>query len=252
MLGVCGVYELRDLYADVPPELTIKEPYRLDSQKSEEEVRRFFNSLARRNAQIDVCFAGGGFYDHQVPEAARSIAGRSEFLTAYTPYQPEISQGTLQYIFEYQTMMARLTGLEVSNASMYDGSTAVAEAVMMAVAATRKRRRALVSATLLPAVRAVVDTYAHYHGIEITEIREDDGATSIAHLKDRLAEHPDVAAVVLPQPNRYGIVEDYTGVAEAIHAAKALMVMNCVAADLAVLRTPGEWGADILQAIAYK
>lgn len=140
------------------------------------------------------------FYDHQVPEAARSIAGRSEFLTAYTPYQPEISQGTLQYIFEYQTMMARLTGLEVSNASMYDGSTAVAEAVMMAVAATRKCRRALVSATLLPAVRAVVDTYAHYHGIEITEIREDDGATSIAHLKDLLAEHPDVAAVVLPSP----------------------------------------------------
>lgn len=245
MLGVCGVAELRDLYADVPPELTIKEPYRLDSQISEEEVRRFFNALGRRNARIDVCFAGGGFYDHQVPEAARSIAGRSEFLTAYTPYQPEISQGTLQYIFEYQTMMARLTGLEVSNASMYDGSTAVAEAVMMAVAATRKRRRALVSATLLPAVRAVVDTYAHYHGIEITEIRQDDGVTSIDHLRELLAQHPDVAAVVLPQPNRYGIVEDYTGVAEAVHAAKALMVMNCVAADLAVLRTPGEWGADI-------
>ena len=113
MLGVCGVYELRDLYADVPPELTIKEPYRLDSQKSEEEVRRFFNSLARRNAQIDVCFAGGGFYDHQVPEAARSIAGRSEFLTAYTPYQPEISQGTLPVG----------TGYWLSNRSMVVSST---------------------------------------------------------------------------------------------------------------------------------
>ena len=245
MLGTCGVSELRELYADVPDELILKRPYNLAPQKSEHEVRRHFDALARRNAHIDVCFAGGGYYEHQPSAAVDAIIGRSEFLTAYTPYQPEISQGTLQYIFEYQTMMARLTGLDVSNASMYDGSTAVAEAVMMAVAATRKRRRALVSATLLPAVRAVVDTYARYHGIEITTINEAEGATDLAHLAQLLDEHADVAVVVLPQPNRYGIVEDFSGVAEKIHAKKALMVMNCVAADLAVLRTPGEWGADI-------
>lgn len=245
MLGVCGVDELRHLYADVPDELILHQPYNLDSQKSEHEVLRHFDALARRNTPIDVCFAGGGYYQHQPSAAVDAITSRSEFLTAYTPYQPEISQGTLQYIFEYQTMMARLTGLDVSNASLYDGSTAVAEAIMMAVASTRKRRRVLVSATVLPAVRAVADTYARYHGIQLTTIDETDGATDLARLDALLNEHPDVAAVLLPQPNRYGIVEDFSGVAGKIHAKKALMIMNCVAADLAVLRTPGEWGADI-------
>lgn len=245
MLSTCGVDELQALYSDVPQELLLKEPYKLPSQLSEHEVHRHFDELGRKNAHINVCFAGGGYYEHQVPAAATSLIGRSEFLTAYTPYQPEISQGTLQYIFEYQTMMARLTGMEVSNASMYDGSTAVAEAIMMAVASLRKRRRVLVSATLLPAARAVVDTYAHYHGIDIETIREFNGVTDLTHLDTLLEQHSDVAAVLIPQPNRYGIVEDFSGVAEKVHAAKALLVMNCVAADLAVLRTPGEWGADI-------
>lgn len=245
MLGACGVAELRSLYCDVPQELTLKAPYALPRQMCESEVIRHFDRIAAMNTPVDVCFAGDGYYQHHTPEAVRAITGRSEFLTAYTPYQPEISQGTLQYIFEYQTMMARLTGLEVSNASMYDGSTAVAEAVMMAVASVRKRRCALVSATLRPAVRAVVDTYAHYHGIEILTIPEANGVTDLAALDRLLAERSDVAAVVLPQPNRYGIVENLEGVADKIHAAKALMVMNCIAADLAVLRTPGEWGADI-------
>lgn len=245
MLAACGVSELRELYSDVPPELLLKAPYNLPEQLSDTEVRSEFDRMADENIPVRACFAGGGYYDHYVPAAATSLIGRSEFLTAYTPYQPEISQGTLQYIFEYQTMMSRLTGLEVSNASMYDGATATAEAVMMAVAAARKRRRVLVSDTLLPAVRRVVDTYARYHGVEITFIPESGGVTSLSELDRMLAEYTDVAAVLLPQPNRYGIIEDFTSVADKVHARKALLILNCVAADLATLRTPGEWGADI-------
>lgn len=245
MLAACGVSELRELYSDVPPELLLKAPYNLPEQLSDTEVRAEFDRMADENIPVRACFAGGGYYDHYVPAAATSLIGRSEFLTAYTPYQPEISQGTLQYIFEYQTMMSRLTGLEVSNASMYDGATATAEAVMMAVATARKRRRVLVSDTLLPAVRRVVDTYARYHGVEITSIPESGGVTSLSELDRMLAEYTDVAAVLLPQPNRYGIIEDFTSVADKVHARKALLILNCVAADLATLRTPGEWGADI-------
>ena len=245
MLAACGLSELRELYGDVPPELMLAEPYRLPEQMSDDEVRREFDRLAGHNMPVKVCFAGGGFYDHYVPAAVKSIVGRSEFLTAYTPYQPEISQGTLQYIFEYQTMMSRLTGLEISNASMYDGSTATAEAMMMAVAAVRKRRRVLVSATLEPAVRRVVDTYARYHCVDVETIAEAGGVTDMAHLDRLLEEHADIAGVILPQPNRYGIVEDFTGVADKVHARKGLLILNCIAADLATLRTPGEWGADI-------
>ena len=205
---------------------------------------RYFDALSRRCSAL-TCFAGAGFYDHFTPAAIPALTSRSEFLTAYTPYQPEISQGTLQYIFEYQSMMAELTGLPVSNASMYDGTTATAEAMMMAVAASRKRRKVLVSATVSPATRAVLDTYAHYHGIELRTLPQDDGGvTSRAALDEELAQG-DVAGVIVASPNYYGIVEDYTGWADAIHAAKALMLMNCIVADLAVLRTPGEWGADI-------
>lgn len=245
MLGACGLSQLSDLYSDVPEELKLKVPYSLPSEMAESEVRAFFDDLGSRNHPIKACFAGGGFYDHYVPAAASSLVGRSEFLTAYTPYQPEISQGTLQYIFEYQTMMARLTGLDISNASMYDGATATAEAMMMAVASVRKRRRVLVSATLNPAVRRVVDTYARYHGIELETIAERDGVTDLDHLSQLLDEHSDVAGVILPTPNYYGIIEDFTGVADMVHACKALLILNCIVADLAILRTPGEWGADI-------
>lgn len=247
MLGRCGLQELDQLYADVPEELRLKAPYALEPAQSEAEVREYFAYLdAENEPRASVCFAGAGFYQHQTPAVASSIVGRSEFLTAYTPYQPEISQGTLQYIFEYQTMMARLTGLPVSNASMYDGATATAEAMMMAVAAGRKRNLVLVSATLNPAVRRVVDTYAHYHGVELATIPAEGGATSRKALEQLLAERgKEVAGVIVPTPNYYGIVEDHTGLADLVHANKALLIINAVAADLATLRTPGEWGADI-------
>ncbi len=210
---------------------------------SETELRRFFKGLFAKN-QTMTCFAGAGFYHHYTPAVIPYILSRSEFLTAYTPYQPEISQGTLQYIFEYQSMMSRLTGMEVSNASMYDGATATAEAMMMAVSASRKRDRVLIGATVNPAVRRVVATYARYHGIRLDEIAEADGVIRRDDMEAKLADG-DVAAVIVATPNFYGIAEDYSGWADACHRYKALLIMNCVPADLALLKSPGEWGADI-------
>lgn len=243
MLAACDLTSLDDLFSDIPDELRLKHPYNLPAEMSEKEVRDFFKDLSGRNRQL-TCFAGAGFYDHLAPAAATDIISRSEFLTAYTPYQPEISQGTLQYIFEYQTMMARLTGLEISNASMYDGSTATAEAMMMAVAHARKRNRVLISSTLNPAVSDVVKTYARYHGVTVDTIRETDGITSVEDLEAKLSQG-DVAGVIIATPNRYGILEDYTGWADRCHSAKSLLIMNCIAADIVTIKSPGEWGADI-------
>ncbi len=242
MLDTCGVSNIDELYSDVPQQLLLGREYNVPEEMSEKEVRDFFKSLAKSNKDL-ACFAGAGYYDHYTPAVVPSILSRSEFLTAYTPYQPEISQGTLQYIFEYQSMMASLTGMDVSNASMYDGATATAEAMMMTVAASRKRNRVLVSATLLPQVLEVVETYAKYHGISLDIIPEKDGITSIDGLKAMLGA--DVAGVVLASPNKYGILEDYTGIADMVHANKSLLAMNCIASALGIIKTPGEWGADI-------
>lgn len=243
MLQACHAKALDDLYSDVPEQLRLKRPYQLPEEMSEKEVRDFFADMRSRCATL-TCFGGAGFYDHYSPAVISAIISRSEFLTAYTPYQPEISQGTLQYIFEYQSMMTALTGMDVSNASMYDGATATAEAMMMCVAAARKKNRVLISATVNPAVADVCRTYARYHGITLEVIPEKDGATSKAEL-DLMLEAGDVAGVIVAAPNYYGIVEDYTGWADACHSRKALLVMNCPASALAAVRTPGEWGADI-------
>ena len=244
MLERCNLATLDDLYSDVPDNLKLNRNYDLPSEMSETEVRNFFKKLADKNVSELTCFAGAGYYDHYSPSVIPALLSRSEFLTAYTPYQPEISQGTLQYIFEYQSMMASLTGMEVSNASMYDGSTATAEAMMMAVAHARKRNRVLVSATVNPAVRKVIDTYAHYHNVVVDTIAEDNGTTSRADLEAKIGEG-NVAGVIVASPNFYGILEDYTGIADLCHANKALLIMNCVASALGAIKTPGEWGADI-------
>lgn len=243
MLDVCGMETLNDLYADVPESLRLEGDYKLPSEMSEHEVRKFFNGLAAKNSPL-ICFAGGGHYDHYSPAVIPYIISRSEFLTAYTPYQPEISQGTLQYIFEYQSMMTELTGLDVSNASMYDGTTATAEAMIMAVSVARKKHRVLVSDTVNPAVCKVLSTYGKYHGIEVDFIPSADGVTSMDSLEQGL-QKGDVAGVIVQSPNYYGIVEDYTGFADLIHAKKALMIMNVNPSTSAVLKTPGEWGADV-------
>ena len=243
MLERIGMQTMDELYAGVPESVRLKKDYDLPEAKSELEVRGFFRRLGQQNKQL-TCFAGGGVYDHYTPAVVPQIVSRSEFLTSYTPYQAEISQGTLHYIFEYQSMMAELTGMDISNASLYDGTTATAEAVMMAAAVAKKAGKVIVSETVDPKVLAVVRTYAHFHGIEIEMAKATDGATDMADIERRLAAG-GVAGVLVQQPNYYGVVEDYTGLADAAHAAKALLIMNSVAADLAVLRTPGEWGADI-------
>ena len=243
MMDKVGVKDLNGLYAQIPDAIRFKNDYQLPSEMSEIEVRQLFDKLGSQNRQM-TCFAGYGVYDHYTPSVIPSLLQRSEFLTSYTPYQAEISQGTLHYIFEYQSMMAELTGMDISNASMYDGTTACAEAMMMSVAAGKKQNMVLVSGTLNPDTRKVLDTYALHQGIELETIAEKDGVTDIDDLKSRLAQG-GVAGVIVQQPNAVGIVEDYTGFAEACHEQKALFIMDSVAADLAVLKTPGEWGADI-------
>lgn len=199
MLAVCGADSLDDLYNDVPEELRLRRPYDLPQEMCEKQLRDYFERLGDMNRRM-VCFAGAGYYDHYTPAAVDSILSRSEFLTAYTPYQPEISQGTLQYIFEYQSMMCALTGMEISNASMYDGATATAEAMIMAVNSTRKKRRVLISATVNPAVAQVVSTYARYHGITLEVIPEHEGVTDRMSFESMI-DAGDVAGVIVAYPN---------------------------------------------------
>ncbi len=243
MLERVGVDSLDALYADIPESIRFRGDYELPSEMSEMEVRELFETLGAENQQL-TCFAGMGVYDHYTPSVIPQLLQRSEFLTSYTPYQAEISQGTLHYIFEYQSMMAELTGLDISNASMYDGTTAAAEAMMMAVAAGKKARRVLIAGTMNPLTAKVMECYARHQGIILNVLPIRNGVTDIEDLKSELAKG-DVAGVMVQQPNMCGIVEDFTGFAEACHEQKALFMMNCVAADLAVLKTPGEWGADI-------
>lgn len=243
MLERIGVGSLDDLYSDVPDKFIYRGEYDLPDAMSEQQVRSFFESLDKKDLHLKV-FAGAGAYDHYTPSVIPYICSRSEFLTAYTPYQAEISQGTLRYIFEYQSMICALTGMDVSNASMYDGPTAAAEAMMMAVACTKRKTRVLLSETLLPHVRKVVETYAKFHNVQLGYIPMKDGQTGLEPMKEELAKG-DVAGVIVPSLNRFGIVEDLTGFAEAVHEAKAIAVEYCDPSALAVVRTPGEWDFDI-------
>ena len=244
MLATVGIDSVDALYAQIPESIRFRGDYKLPSEMSEMEVRDLFAKLGSQNEQL-TCFAGMGVYDHYTPSVIPQLLQRSEFLTSYTPYQAEISQGTLHYIFEYQSMMTELTGMDISNASMYDGTTAAAEAMMMAVAAGKKQNKVLVSEALNPKTRQVLDTYALHHGIELVTIPLKDGVTDLSTLNSQLSTLDGGAGVMVQQPNVFGVVEDFTGFAEACHEQKALFIMDCVAADLAVLKTPGEWDADI-------
>ena len=236
MLERIGVGSLDELYSDVPGECFFKGEYDLPSAMSEQQVRDYFENLASKNTSLKV-MVGQGAYDHYVPSVIPYITSRSEFLTAYTPYQCEISQGTLRYIFEWQTMISNLTGLPCANASMYDGPTAAAEAVRMCVAASKKKNTVIVSATLLPSVLDVIKTYASYSGVNVvvSESVTEDVAEGVA----------DLAGVVVPSVNRYGIIEDHSGLADLVHSMKALLVEYCDPSVLAVVKSPAEWGADI-------
>ncbi len=236
MLKRIGVSSLDDLYSDVPAEFIFKGEYDLPSAMSEQQVRDYFEALASKNTKLKV-FVGQGAYDHYTPAVIPYITSRSEFLTAYTPYQCEISQGTLRYIFEWQSMICALTGLDCANASMYDGPTAAAEAMRMCVASTRKRNSVVVASSLLPNVLDTLKTYAKYAGINVVASENVSETVSGGDL--------DLAGVIVPGINRYGVIEDHSGLADLVHSAGALLVEYCDPSALAVLKSPAEWGADI-------
>ncbi len=245
MLKAAGAKTVHDLFADVPEAARFKREYELPEALSETDLRLFFEQLtAPDNTRQLVCFAGAGCYDHYAPSVVQNLIQRSEFLTSYTPYQAEISQGTLHYIFEYQSMIAELTGMDIANASMYDGATATAEAAMMAWGNAKKANCVLMSETVDPKVRRVVETYAHFHGFPIKLVPAANGVLDRKALDKELAEG-GVAGLIVQQPNYYGIVEDYTGIADALHEQKGIFVVNANPSDLAILKTPAEWGADV-------
>ncbi|TMQ66609.1 MAG: aminomethyl-transferring glycine dehydrogenase subunit GcvPA [Candidatus Eisenbacteria bacterium] len=245
MLERIGAPNLESLWASIPEEFRVTGPLPLPAPLAEYEIARKFEQWGERNADASryACFLGGGIYDHFIPAALRSIISRSEFATAYTPYQPEVSQGTLQVMFEYQSLIRELTGMEVANASMYDGATAAAEAAHLAAGATG-RTRVLVSAGLHPHYREVLRTYASAGGFTVEDLPLAGGRTSAASIAR--AEGPQIAAVIWPQPNFEGIVEDGKVLTEAAHAAGGYSIAVADPVALAILTPPGEDGADIV------
>ncbi|MBN1528139.1 MAG: aminotransferase class V-fold PLP-dependent enzyme, partial [Thermoleophilaceae bacterium] len=245
MLAAIGAASLDDLFADVPEGLRLDRPLDLPPGRSEQEVFDELSALAARNrhADAETSFLGAGMYDHYVPSLVDALIGRSEFLTPYTPYQPEISQGGLQVMFEFQTAISELTGLPVANASVYEGPSAVAAAGYMAKLETR-RTRLVTSRALHPQSRAALRTHAAGYGMEVVEVPlTEDGATDLEALA--AAVDDDTAAVFVQQPNFLGTVEDLGALGEAAKATGALYVVAADPLPLGVLRPPGELGADI-------
>jgi glycine dehydrogenase subunit 1 len=240
MLEVIGVNNIEDLFNEIPRELMGQE-IDVPFSHSELELTKHFQSLGKKNMQL-IPFVGAGAYDHYTPSVIRHIIERQEFLTAYTPYQPEISQGTLQYIFEYQSLITELTGMDVSNASMYDGATATAEAMFMATAA-KKRQKILVSKTVNPNIIEVLKTYAKYRDITVDFIDEENGVTSLDDFKTKNSK--EYAGIIIQSPNFYGAIEDLNGYREVLDETKSLFIMNSDISTMCVLKTPAEYGVDI-------
>ena len=245
MLERIGAPNLESLWAAIPKEFRLSEALPLPAPLAEYEVSRRFEQWAERNVDASryACFLGGGIYDHFIPAALRSIVSRSEFATAYTPYQPEVSQGTLQVMFEYQSVIRELTGMEVANASMYDGATAAAEAAHLAAGATG-RKLILVSNGLHPHYREVLKTYASAGGFEVADLPLAGGRASAAAIGRSPAG--SVAAVIWSQPNFEGVVEDGKAISDAAHGAGAYSIAVADPVALALLKPPGEDGADIV------
>jgi glycine dehydrogenase subunit 1 len=241
MLATIGVGSIEELFADIPAALRLERPLGLDGGKSEQEVFEELRALAARNTSTEdeISFLGAGMYDHYIPAIIDSIILRSEFLTPYTPYQPEISQGGLQAMFEYQTAISELTGLPVSNASVYEGPSAVAAAGYVAHVAGAGRTRFVVSRGVHPHAREALSTLARGWGMEVVEAPLRDGETDLPELDD------SVSAIVLQQPNFLGAVEDVEAHAAAARAAGALTICSCDPLPLALLKPPGECGVDI-------
>ncbi len=241
MLKAIGLSDYRQLYRDVPESMYLEHPLDIPAGMSEMEVGRAVSAMAAKNRVFPVILRGAGAYDHYIPSIVKYIPAKEEFLTAYTPYQAEISQGILQSIFEYQTMICELTGMDVSNASVYDGATAAAEAAAMC--RDRKRRVTLISAAAHPDTINTVRTYCFGTNDELRVVPAKDGKTDLEALKQLLTD--DVASVYIQQPNFNGLFEDAEAIGQAAHAAGAMFVMGCNPIALAIMKTPAACGADV-------
>ncbi|MFO7295510.1 MAG: aminomethyl-transferring glycine dehydrogenase subunit GcvPA [Caldicoprobacter sp.] len=245
MLEKLGLHSIEQLYEDIPCEVQLKNSLALPVPLSEMELVNHMRDIAAKNKTVDqyVCFLGAGAYDRYIPSVVRHVLARQEFYTSYTPYQPEISQGTLQAIFEYQTMVCELTAMDVANASMYDGASALAEAVCMACQAT-SREKVLVARSVHPQSKEVIGTYSRFRGIKVQEIGYADGRVDMEELKRHM--DGDVAAVVVQNPNFFGVIELLDEMAEVVHHYGGLLVVSANPISLAVLKPPGHCGADIV------
>ncbi|MCA1063363.1 aminomethyl-transferring glycine dehydrogenase subunit GcvPA [Rossellomorea sp. AcN35-11] len=245
MLDSIGVASVHDLFEDIPEKVRFKGDYKIKQAKSETELVKELTKMAAKNADLKshTSFLGAGVYDHYMPIIVDHVLSRSEFYTAYTPYQPEISQGELQAIFEFQTMICELTGMDVANSSMYDGGTALAEAAMLSAGQTR-RKKVLVSSAVHPESRDVLRSYAKGQYIEVIEIPHTNGVTDVEELKKLMND--EIAAVIVQYPNFFGRVEELKAIEEVTHAEKAMFVVSSNPLALGVLTPPGQLGADIV------
>ncbi|MEA1974677.1 MAG: aminomethyl-transferring glycine dehydrogenase subunit GcvPA [Bacillota bacterium] len=245
MLEVIGASSIDDLFLDIPEKFRFNRELNIPDEMSEIELRKHIQEIASKNKSVDelTCFLGAGAYDHYKPSVVKTIMSRSEFYTAYTPYQPEISQGTLRVIFEYQTMMSELTGMFAANASLYDGQTAVVEAAIMAIQSKKKRGTILVSKSVHPESRKVLKTYLEHQNINIVEVELNDGVTDINNLKEKI--NKDVAGIIVQSPNFFGIVEDIEPIEKVTHENKSILIQSVDPMSLGILKNPGELGVDI-------
>lgn len=245
MLSQIGLKSPEDLFQDIPQSVRLNRELDLPPAVSEMELVKIIGAKAGKNINLDeyTCFLGAGAYDHFVPSVIDQIISRQEFYTAYTPYQPEISQGTLQSIFEYQTMICELTGMDVANASMYDGASALAEAGLMACQAG-KRSEIIVANTVHPESREVINTYCNFRGATVREVGYINGQIDLKDLAEKIT--PETAAVVVQSPNFFGIIEPLKEIADIAHKNKSLFVVAADPISLALLKSPGELGADIV------
>lgn len=248
MLEAIGLDKLDDLFASIPHELRLDRPLDVGPALTEMELTAHLNELARANhpAGEKVCFLGAGSYDHFVPAIVDYVAGRGEFYTSYTPYQPEASQGNLQVFFEYQTLITQLTGMDVSNASLYDGGSAATEAVLMALSATNRHARVVTAASVHPESRAILATYLANLDTEIVTVGAPDGTIDPAELEASLTDQ--TACVFVQHPNFFGCLEQVQQLADIAHRAGALFIVSVDPISLGLLKRPGDYGADIVVA----
>ncbi|UAL51003.1 aminomethyl-transferring glycine dehydrogenase subunit GcvPA [Metabacillus dongyingensis] len=245
MLDTVGVSHIGELFSDIPESVRFQGEYKIKKAKSETELVKELSELASKNKDLrsNASFLGAGVYDHYMPIIVDHVISRSEFYTAYTPYQPEISQGELQAIFEFQTMIAELTGMDVANSSMYDGGTSLAEAAMLAAGQTKKKK-VIVSKAVHPESRDVLKTYAKGQYIEVVEVPVKNGVTDLEALKAEMSD--DVAAVVVQYPNFFGQVEPLKEIEPIAHTGKSMFIVSSNPLALGALTPPGKFGADIV------